>query len=217
MCTGRGREEHCDNIDDPGNSKVDPAKRSRRRPWSFLRGLGPIEIFTAILAISTAIQVWAFIESERSSLAPTAMQTVPNPLSAGHLIFRYELKNSGKETALLQESIATVTLNVRLPDYPYFGQASASRKARLLPGQGVYLEFMPYLDGRPFVLSDEQIRRINDGYFGLWVYGRIKYRDRFSMLFGTETIGYCFRYNPHGVAVVGMFDACSEEHYTYVD
>ena len=60
--------------------------------------LGPIEIFTFILAISTVVQVWAFIQSERAFLTLGAIN-ISNLNTDSAMEISLTIRNGGRSNA----------------------------------------------------------------------------------------------------------------------
>jgi hypothetical protein len=178
---------------------------------------GLLALFTAVLAVSTGLQVWAFVQSERASIAPVAAGIDPVKITTGPIVVYVQIKNSGKDTALIQESIPNYKILDRLPKFPNYGVVARVSRAILLPGQTLSTGGIAKVDGKPVMVTEDDVRSINNGEKFLWIYGKVVYRDRFSVIFGPQIIGYCFEYNPANDFRLGMFNGCGEENYVYTD
>jgi len=183
-------------------------------------GLGTV--LTSLLVIAnmllvavTAIQGWAFIQSERASIAPVRIRIVPVPLAPGRLVIEADIQNAGRQTATVSSSVIGWSIDTKLPAQPDYGSDTVFH-AIILPNVirtiGV---FAKNSDGSPVVLTNEQIQAINNGQISLRIYGRIIYGDQFSRIFGDQTIGYCDVYTPTNTPPVGMFNECGDPQYTY--
>jgi hypothetical protein len=192
--------------------------RFARAVGRFFRRRTPIDYFTAVLAGSTAVQVYAFVQSERSFLAISGMAPVSGltTMSDRPLEFSLEIKNGGRSTAFIEYMISNVTISFdELPDLPHYDYSGRSSiRGPVVPG-GIYpAVFSPKKGGTPFVPTDSQISAINIGSLKLYVFGYIQYRDDFSH-FGYKETGYCYLFNPRGDPTKSMFSECGKEHYVY--
>lgn len=185
------------------------------RFWRWIRGLGVIEVFTGLLAISTTVQVWAFVQSERASIAPVAVGLLPVTITAGPLVVGVQLKNSGKDTALIQENYLEFKIAEYLPTFPLYGTNPHQSRVILLPDAVLSTGGAARTNNIPAIIRAGEVDSINSGNTHLWVYGKIVYRDRYSFVFGSQVIGYCFEYIPANDPRAGMFNGCDAENYVY--
>src|ERR1700732_2245453 len=80
--------------------------------------LSAIDIFTGLLAVTTAIQAWAFIQSEKSFLS---VRFAPIGLEAGKPIeIGLTIHNSGRSEAIVEKFITNLKLNQTLPQIPNY-------------------------------------------------------------------------------------------------
>jgi hypothetical protein len=76
--------------------------------------LGAIEVFTGLLAITTTVQVWAFIQSERAVLVLDTI-AVTSPENAIPIEIAIIIKNGGKSGA---QGIVHATARFKPLPYP---------------------------------------------------------------------------------------------------
>lgn len=68
-------------------------------------------------------------------------------------------------------------------------------------------------DGKPMILTLDDVRQIMDGTIKLYIYGWTTYTDDFT-LFGPVRRGYCGVYNPKGPPG-NDFEGCGKPSYIY--
>jgi hypothetical protein len=184
-------------------------------------------LFTAILAIVTCIQVWAFITSERAFLVVDNFSAVPPefpPKDATQpLVFSAIIRNGGTNGAVV---IGTdfVLKNIPkpasdLPATPDYVPVSAGNdlfRGPVIAGSDRAAIFRPELNGKPMVLTTGDYDYLRAGGAKLYVYGYVDYKDEFS-LFGSKRSGFCWVYNPKNPPTLSPFDSCGTEKYVYAN
>ena len=177
--------------------------------------LSAIDIFTGLLAVTTAIQVWAFIQSEKSFLS---VKFAPIVLEAGKQIeIELMIHNSGRSEAIVEKFIANLKLNQTLPQIPNYLPNTETVIAPPVERDGTTkITFYPILErGRPATVSEDQITDLNLGKITLYIFGFIRYKDAFTP-WGTTTVGFCATYNPPHGSIPTTWKTCQETSYTYV-
>jgi hypothetical protein len=66
----------------------------------------------------------------------------------------------------------------------------------------------------PDVFTEEVVRDLLNGEDSFYVFGYIKYYDKYT-IFGPSEIGYCFSYVPPRLRYDQSFDTCAHPKYTY--
>jgi hypothetical protein len=215
-------EDRGDQRDNARKDQHEPSEQScyRLARWikERFRGLGPIEFFTAILALSTVMQVYAFIESERAFLSIKGgnIEGV-RPMGDLPLVLEFQIHNSGRSSAFIDSMNATAQIGTDdLPEYPAYSAGGRSAvRGPVIAGGDYQAKFSPKgTDGKPYIISDAAIEQINIGIMKLYVFGYIRYRDEYSK-FGVREVGYCFLFNPRNDATRTVFDDCGYPNYIY--
>ena len=174
--------------------------------------LEPIEKFTAVLCVVGALQLWAFVQSERAFVVPTETHFAKWPLVPGHkpLELIVEFKNIGRSTATFAE--LTVAISDGLPEKPKFSEGYKVTIAPLAAGGGQTVHSY-FGDGiGPQFISDLEI-----GKKKIYFWGRALYWDEFSLgLFGPKETIFCYAFYPERDSP-RMFDTCHEPQYTYAN
>jgi hypothetical protein len=85
-----------------------------------------------------------------------------------------------------------------------------------LPDDTTHLVSTVPIAGKTAKFTATDIADINTGKLNIWLYGYITYRDRFSRVLGSETIGYCYHYIPESDPAIGMFAPCGSDAYVYI-
>ena len=171
-----------------------------------------LAIFTVVLAIVAMIQTLAFIQSERAFVAPTetnfAVELMP---SIKFLPIFFEIKNSGKSTATIDE--VSIAITHELPSPRAYGDARPFAFPPIVPG-GTSKRILTF-ETNWGVPTNSAVR---SGAMKLYLFGFIKYHDemneRFLVLNKRET-GFCFVYVPTGGVKDAIFETCRELPYTY--
>ena len=178
-----------------------------------------VAFFTFLLTIVTGISVWSFIQSERGSAYPLGISLIPDGrVTEGNIIaFKIKVRSGGKEAVqIIGGNAGMANPRKPLPADPLYDSGEQSWQMILLPGDFAYLTSIPTQQGAKMSFGPTDIPDINAGRLNIWLYGYITYRDRFSVLLGPTTVGYCFHYNPDNDPALGMFDACGSAKYVYI-
>jgi hypothetical protein len=70
-------------------------------------------------------------------------------------------------------------------------------------------------DRRPALMDQNSIDALT-GRRAVWiVYGNVKYRDAFSLFFGSTRIGFCFQFVPE-LAPKANFRPCDQRNLSYI-
>lgn len=185
-------------------------------PVKWIYNLNTIEKFTLVLSIIAAIQAWTFMHSERAFVYPTTANFIAGSLIANMPDTRLYivLKNSGKQTATIEEFNAAITHGLATKP-KYANPGTKKQKKFTLPPvpTGVDIEFPLVFESS---WADDTTKKVKDGTMKFYIYGKFKYRDSFSLLFPIKESGFCFEYdhlssNP----TKSVFRNCIEPEYTY--
>jgi hypothetical protein len=178
-----------------------------------------VAIFTSLLAISTSLQVLAFIESERAELViedATFPRGEPSPDTNGlDLIIR--VRNFGKHVANIKMFNITQGVfinNKALPAKPqYHGGSITPVVPPIAPGAeiAVYGEQEPQEFRIP---REDVVKGVLDGSIPLRIWGFVEYYTGYSV-FGPSEVGYCFTYVPVSHRHTGRFQVCDNPNYIY--
>jgi hypothetical protein len=168
-----------------------------------------IAFFTVVLALTSAFQAWAFIQSERPIIGITDIR-LTEELSASKLPrIVTEIKNKGKTTAFVNEFKLYGDGGMTVP--PNAIPRLTDVKPPILPDDTAHVE----LD-IPQKFPTEYIDGINKGEYHIWIIGTVKYSDRFGWLGGGET-GFCFYYDPSRGRGVDSFYRCHDARYEFAN
>ena len=188
-------------------------------PFCWAYNLTPIEKFTFLLLIVGAVQAWAFVQSERASLTLSATQFSAGLAAGKPFMITFEVKNGGKSTAQI-DKFQPVTYfafgNKRLPPMPQYGQSAEVAMSQILPGGNnrIVLRVREPIKNELLILTKDVADGIANGTIGLYLFGRVVYKDDYSRVFGTHVLGYCFWYDPNTTDSI-RFPSCDEPAYTY--
>ena len=210
------KHQHGTSAAESGGTKVrGPAPSSRwTEPITIFTGL--VALFTLILVGVSGLQAWAFIESERASLALAGISLEGGKLTAGPVVARIQITNSGKQTAFVVAVATTTTMRVEpLEEVPQYMSGPNTIRGPIPAGFTYSGRMAALVDGKPFSTTPEQVSEINSGARRIYFYGRIEYDDAFSFLFSNRVMGFCGLYNPKGDPSVSMFDDCGNPKYQY--
>ena len=202
--------------------KREEAERERRinermmAKWTRKVGIFTIVLaaITAMGAIIAATQVWAFIQSERSSVSITNMNPVPTPLTANvQIVLRMALQNSGKSDAIVDGgNISTKADYGNLPTIPPYAKSMSSFRT-IIPANTTFSSNARL----PATFAPETVNSISSGKGKWWVFGWLQYRDDYSWLTGEHTTGFCFIYDPlNDPTKEAMFDSCGTDAVNYI-
>ncbi|WP_375206982.1 hypothetical protein [Hyphococcus sp.] len=175
-----------------------------------------IGVFAVFL---TALSI--YVSTDRAEVQITDAR-FPGGKLAPMMMLKIETKveNAGTESANIVKSIMrdhySVAGNNPLPARPDYSDIDMWDEWRgtLLPGSfdgGLYTP-TDRKTGLPMTFSPEQFARLNSGEDRYWVYGYIRYRDRFSLPLTSRKTGFCFTYYP---TTKGLID-CGREGAEYM-
>jgi hypothetical protein len=176
--------------------------------------VGVLEVFTAILAISTCVQVWAFIQSERAFIAVANFEIIGTLLVPDAPIrFAVAFHNSGRATAFINDANLTYTItNEAMPQTPQYQPGAGAFKGPVIAGGSVRATTDTQASGRN--ISAAFINGIQNGSHKLFVFGYVRFSDDFS-LFESRVIGFCQLYNPRAASTIDAFEGCGLDNYVY--
>lgn len=175
-----------------------------------------VALFTAILAIFTGVQTWAFITGERAFVGPDSdgvrfAQDILPGVKRFEMIL--DLKNSGKSVAIIEDIFAAIT-HGPLDDEPRYTEAPRFTFPPVVPNSKTTrpLAFDIGRNG----WSQETAAGVRSGSLPFYCFGRVRYHDAFSIhaIFSPMETGFCFVYVPDypgGPAFV----TCRQPKYTY--
>jgi hypothetical protein len=174
-------------------------------------------VFTGILAFSTALQVWAFVKSERAFVYIDQISVEAQRISSAHpLLLLFQIKNSGRAAGFVVDSSTDLHLGTDpLPRIPPYTHSGDTIKGPVVPSGTMYATSHPRLDGREFTIPQDWVDAINGGTMRLFVFGYLTYRDEFSFLLGQTVIGYCYVLDPTRDPNVNLFNSCDRDEYIY--
>jgi hypothetical protein len=214
-------------IGDLGHKTGNRVLHSLRSLWNsgWFKGLKPEARFagwvarlTLVLCVIGIIQAWAFIQSERAFATLVAINFSGGLAPNKELALLVEIGNSGRSTAFIESVNFTrifVPPTAKLPSTPgYLSEGEISTGPILANGVTRSRVNLHGLKGEPhLILTEIDVRAINDGSFKFYVIGYVSYRDAFT-IFGPHTNGFCALYNPRSDPGT-PFDGCKERAYTY--
>jgi hypothetical protein len=214
-------EQHNEAADGKGSAqyrRFDP-----RRIWRWHKYLGDIERFTLWVALATvllvilgAFQFRAFIESERAFLSiQDLVLATGEPVADQKLVFLLMVHNSGKHVARVKEINISMLVGKFVKELPDVRQYHPIGHASALP-------VIAPEETRPAVIRifntipREDADNIASGAYPIFVYGYVTYDTGFNLLFPATT-GFCYSYSAPPMRILGMFDACNQQAYTYAN
>ena len=172
----------------------------------------PVVWFTAVLAIFALIQTIAFVQSERAFVAPTSTDFAVEVIPGIKLLpMLFEIKNSGKSTATIDEVSIAITHDLPNPrEYPTARQFAFPP---IVPG-GTSKRVLRFETG----WGEKTISEVKSGARKFYLFGFIRYHDEMNQvipLLGNRETGFCFVYVPTGGIRDAIFETCKELPYTY--
>ena len=171
-------------------------------PFCWVYKLEPIEKFTGVLCIVGALQLLAFIQSERAFVSISGA----NILNVGNespLFIALDLKNSGRSVAI--GDLQFYSRAKSLPPIPEYRDPLIINYTPVVAGGSSTASISaPVMDAA-------SIADIRSGKLPFFIYGIIKFSDDYSF-FGPRQVGFCLRYYAIGAS---LFSTCSESAYTY--
>ena len=98
---------------------------------------------------------------------------------------------------------------------PQYGQSADVAMSQILPGGNnrIVLRVREPIKNELLILTKDMADGIANGTIGLYLFGRIFYKDDYSIV-GTHVLGYCFWYDPNTTDSI-KFATCDEPAYTY--
>jgi hypothetical protein len=183
------------------------------------RRLDWVAVFTLLLVIVGAFQVWVYMVTERAYLSLSAIGMDSPPTADKPIVLRLQVKNSGRTTAFVVDANVTVFAvapNEQLPEKPRYtagGRVSAIF-GPIVAGDTFFGTVRPQTrDHHPFTWTAPWLAAGTRMY----VFGFVKYDDGFGLLrLGTTRItGFCARYDPVEYPAMGTFATCEEQNYRY--
>ncbi len=200
----------------PAGQGNKPSPTSRPIPnidLSMIRWTRVVGVFTGVLAFVGVLQFWSFIESERSFLTikfNPAVFTARIPIKV-----TAEINNSGHVAANINSIVVIRSPNLS-KEPNYLINPTEQSAPPVVPQQTTNISFRFSSDGGARVtLDDAEATAINGGTVNLYVYGYIVYKDYFSVLLGSSTIGFCVSYHPPSESGHSTWETCQEPAYTY--
>jgi len=223
---GQQRHKQHDRPTVPASSSYEWRSRLREgfcRLWAVLtlskyepesRFAGWVARLTLVLCLVGTFQAWAFIESERASLAPDAFMFSPAPAPGKPTGFVLKVKNGGRSTAWIIDSSMQAVGN--LAAEPNYRVVQGGTIAVIVPDQTSQFTFREHkADGvTPIIWTQPDIDKVQHGNVRIILYGFIKYRDDYSFLFGSRRLGFCFQYESGDTP---DFASCADRRYVYPD
>ncbi|MFI4985848.1 MAG: hypothetical protein ACHQF3_00240 [Alphaproteobacteria bacterium] len=172
--------------------------------------------FTALLAIETGFQVWAFYASERSFLSVSGIRLVEPGLAVDTpLSVALEIRNSGRDTASIIDSNVTPFVSSGLPASPPYGPVHSQLFGPIAAGGIINARYGEQPKNGQYVMTRQAVENIKNGSEKFYVFGNIKYRDAFS--FGGRNTKFCFVYISRNPLGLGTFDDCGVAQYVEGD
>ena len=204
-------------------SMIFPALNWWRHPVRWFRSLDSTEkftfvvaVFTAVLALATCVQVWAFIQSERAFLVVDNPRFRTGEPTADRPDLIMTLKNPGKKVAAVQEFIATYQLGLHAQELHEETQNKYNKtdfgKSLVAPGNEITIS--GNLANGKAIFTEQVINDLLRGEDSFYIFGDIKYYDGYN-IFEPSEIGYCFSYLPPNQREVDTFAVCKDPKYTY--
>lgn len=183
-------------------------------PVKWFYRIDPVAKFTFILCFVGAMQVWAFVESERAFIYPWVTLS-QNALSVGkQIVVTLNTHNGGHSGAFLVDANVTYSLEP-LPKEPHYIRGDVNAVSGPLPaGMAVRGETPLHgTDGKPLIPDQTAIDALTNGTIPFYVFGWVKYTDAFSW-FGPKISGFCGKYTP-GHSPDNAFYNCGQPAYVY--
>jgi hypothetical protein len=177
-----------------------------------------ITALAAIVALFTAlilgVQVYTFIQSERSFVFPSKVAFV-EPLGIEKvqpILLEIAVHNSGRSPATIKRLTAFVAHD--LPPTPNYEQKSGRLEiafSPIPPGETIQQRLLFDKWG------EDTMRKVRDGQMPFHIFGRIEYADRFT-LFRPSRSDFCFVYIANSQDQSrSTFRNCPDPQYTKTD
>ncbi len=169
-----------------------------------------IMIFTGALTVITGLQWWAFMQSESAFVSVDSVKfTRPLVVGLNPLPIQFNLRNSGKNTAIIDE--LSVAISHELKPKPDYFKAKRRAYPPIVAGASPKI-----IEGFETGWGEETNGAVLSGQMPLYFYGVVKYKDKFSFGFKSTT-GFCFVYRPNNGLGEPSFDTCIQSAYTYTN
>jgi hypothetical protein len=175
-----------------------------------------VGVFTAVLAIVGALQFWAFVQSERASLAITSI-AAKNLIQAGSetIPLFFTMKNSGRSLAIIKDSVFDAHFGP-LPNIPDYKVGLMISVAPIAPDLTANLHTEIPL---PTPMNATDAASIKSGALQVQFYGYITYTDVFGLV-GNKVSGFCYYYVANPILPnlppdAEQFDVCQQPQYMY--
>jgi hypothetical protein len=163
--------------------------------------------FAGCLVVLSALQAGNFIATERAFVAPSSTDfAVQETVGVKQLPMLLELRNSGKNTATIEELTAGITH--QLPPEPIYFEAQKFAFAPIIPG-GSTKRILPFETN----WGEATANGVKTGSLPFYIFGRIRYSDSFSWIMGFKETGFCFIHTPG--SPIAPFETCLERAFTY--
>jgi hypothetical protein len=210
----------------PCGQEYRPSERTCIRLWQWIRnritGLGAIEVFTGVLALSTVFQVLAFIHSERAYLIISDIRFLHSEPTAdpdGYDLVMI-IKNIGKHVALISEleiKPAFFVIRKTLPEIPNYNIGTIEKVVPpIVPDKDVTVHIHAKGVTNSTITDEERLRGVISGDIPVRVFGYVEY-DIGYLSFSKGIIGFCFEYIPRGTRPdITTFETCNDKNYTYI-
>jgi hypothetical protein len=158
-----------------------------------------VMVFTGLLAFSTIVQVWAFIQSERSLLSISISVVdfkFPEP-PYDFLPVKVSIHNGGKSGALIVNgglNFVTGVPQFVLPQNPSYVSMREEFRTLVLAGETIHRIAAMAPTKRPQQpWGPEEAEAIRAGTQKFLIFGFVEYEDDFS-IFGFKRTGFCLKY-----------------------
>jgi hypothetical protein len=215
-----------------GNEATNSAKNNDFSPqktgaFKWFKSLVPIDKFTFLVAIFTFFlvvigftQLWAFIQSERATIAIKQIKIDAFPANGSDPFeFTVSMKDAGKGSATILKSntaLVIIAATATLPDPPHYFGTDVSRRAVVASGdsyeESIFLK-PTNAGGEPVPWNKDMAKAVAVGSNRFYVYGYLEYRDDFS-LFNNRITGFCAVYSQN-TPKTGVMTGCGADGYSY--
>jgi hypothetical protein len=133
-------------------------------------------------------------------------------IAEGPITILMTIRNAGKQTGFIEDANATAWTTKTLPEVPPYAKGGLiTLHGPWTSGVAYSATLKPARDKIPVVLNAGDVKLLADGDARLFVFGYLTYRDRYSFLLGTTTLGFCGVYNLSG----NQFENSGSSSYAY--
>lgn len=154
-----------------------------RHPDRVARFTFLVSVFTGCLFFAALVQGWAFIQSERAFVSPSAMNFTPPTQSDQSALFNVKIVNSGRSTANIKHHLYAIA--AALPPDPVYPVMKDSVLSPVVPGGFItfQIKFAP-LEPDEIALRSQRFLylrpyRIRGRFYGRWLQAkRLVFRFR---------------------------------------